>query len=427
MDTTLFTFNILRKGAFSIEHYRFIAVFTELVPLLASKLSASLKGVLLGYSFGFWVCFFICYLLCGAVFRKYHYALGILLINTLLVTEIFYWPISELPLGLALLLTIMAFLEDKSLKQLNTVHFFILAVFTFTLAFAHPLMMFPASFGLLFLYLGTTEKSRRSLYVAVAAFFIFSVAIKQVFFKEDYDNSSMHSIVNFKTLFPNYFDLTSNRTFFKAFLTKFYWIPLCTILIVSVYLYSKNWLKLGLFLAYLVGYTLLINVCYHTSDASLFYIENLYQPLAIILAVPLLADILPAVKKPQAALVMVLLIVLTGLSRIYFAHNKYSERLDWYRAYINANIDSKQMVSVSKLPAEKVVMAWPSPYEFWMLSTLEKDRSASIIFFDDNNSPEWAKPETRAMVTTWGAFPYKELDKRYFKFTDSFSAYNLIK
>jgi hypothetical protein len=413
MDTTLFTFNILRKGSFSIEHYRFIAVFTEMLPLLVSKIGASLKGV-------------ICYLLCGLVFRKYHYALGILLINTILVTDIFYWPISELPLGLALLLTIMAFLEGKTIKHLNPLHFLLLAVFVFTLAFAHPLMMFPASFGLLFLFFSTKERSQRIMIVITGALFLISVGIKHVYFKEEYDSGSMASIANFKYLFPDYFHMESNRTLFWAFFTKYYWLPVCAIIIAASYILSKNWLKLALFLVYLGGYTLLVNVCYHYADMSSFYMENLYQPLAVILAVPLLVDVLPVVKRPQLSYALIALIVFSGFFRIFLAKQTYNSRLAWYRQYLNTNLHEKQMIHASKLPMEKVVMAWPSPYEFWVLSTIEKDTSASIVFYDTED-PAWARHERKSMVTTWGAFPYDQLNPRYFKFSDTSNEYRLIK
>jgi hypothetical protein len=427
MDTTLFTFNMLRKDSFSLEHYRFIAVFTELLPVLASKLGVGLKGIMLAYSFGFWVCFFICYLLCGFVFKKYHYAIGVLLVNTILVTDIFYWPISELPLGLCLLLTIMAFLEGRSVTQLKPFNYLLLVVFMATLAFAHPLMMFPAAFGLLFLLVSTRDRSQRVSVVIAGGLFVMGVATKHIFFKEDYDSGAMSSIVNFKYLFPNYFRIESNRTLFWAFFTKYYWLPVCTIIITIYYTTSKSWMKLSLFLAFLGGYTLLINVCYHYADMSGFYMENLYQPLAAILAIPLLTDVLPVAKRLQLAYAMIGLIVLTGLYRIFHVKQKYTGRLAWYRQYIDNNMDRKQMVHISKLPIDKVVMPWPSPYEFWMLSTLEKGKSASIIFYDDNNNPEWARFERKSVATTWGAFPYEELNPRYFKFSDTTKAYELIR
>ncbi len=72
-------------------------------------------------------------------------------------------------------------------------------------------------------------------------------------------------------------------------------------------------------------------------------------------------------------------------------------------------------------------MPWASPYELWLLSTIETDRSASVIIHPNLNEIQWMQSSKDAFATTWGQFAYRDLNKRYFKFKDSTNVYEQIK
>lgn len=67
---------------FNIEHHRFIAVFTQFLPVLSAKFLLPLKIVAISYSLNFALYHFVCYLLCG-FFRQYKFAILALLVNSL--------------------------------------------------------------------------------------------------------------------------------------------------------------------------------------------------------------------------------------------------------------------------------------------------------------------------------------------------------
>src|SRR5690606_8145689 len=117
---------------------------------------------------------------------------------------------------------------------------------------------------------------------------------------------------------------------------------------------------------------------------------NLYLPIAIFLGVPLVYDVLPVLYKWRVALPFVILIIVTGLTRIYTKHNFYTDRLDWYRNYIEQYGGEKAIVAYETVPHEIVMFSWATPYEFWLLSTLEKDRTASIVIHKDLDEISWA-------------------------------------
>lgn len=49
-DNALYLFEITRKGDFFIQHSRWIAVFTQLIPYIQVKLHTPLKFIMIGYS-----------------------------------------------------------------------------------------------------------------------------------------------------------------------------------------------------------------------------------------------------------------------------------------------------------------------------------------------------------------------------------------
>ena len=74
-----------------------------------------------------------------------------------------------------------------------------------------------------------------------------------------------------------------------------------------------------------------------------------------------------------------------------------------------------------------VLMAWGTPYEFWLLSTTEQGTTASIIIDDKPELRPWAALLRKSLVVNWGIFPYSELNPKYFHFTDTTTGYEIIK
>ena len=72
-------------------------------------------------------------------------------------------------------------------------------------------------------------------------------------------------------------------------------------------------------------------------------------------------------------------------------------------------------------------MLWGTPYEFWLLSTIEQHKTASIIIDADPLYRMWATRLNKSLLVNWGTYPYTDLSTRYFHFTDTTTTYTLIK
>lgn len=425
MDAAYHLFHILMSKDFAIQHGRFGAVVTEVFPVVGSKLGLSLKNIMILYSSGTMFFYFLCYVVCGSLLKQYRHALIVLFFSILFATETFYWPFSELQQGCCMLIVMFAILSAEIQAVLKYALILVLMV---TLAFIHPLIIVPASFLFIYLLLsGTVNTSKKELLIGFGLFLVI-YCIKAKFFVPPYEvNATTGFRQKIKNLVPRYFDLYSVKKFVKDCLGKFIWIPVFTVTTIAYYIVKKKWILLAFYLLSIVGFVSLINISYDYKDVPSFYIENLYLPLAIMLAAPLIFEIIGDVNRKAIILPMFLLVVLSGSYRIYRQHDFFAARLNWFRGFYTENGSKKLIIDQSRVPMPTLIMHWGTPYEFWALSTLEQGKTASIIVTDNVDAMIPPPGKTTSFITTYGGFPYHSFPKEYFKFTDTISEYQVLR
>ena len=425
-DAAFYLFNIVKDGQFAIFHSRFIAVLTEIFPLTAVKLGIPLQQVMLVYSVGFVIYYLIAYLVSGLVFKNYGFALVILLINTLFITDTFYWMLSELPQGMVLMCVMFSVLNTPRFGKLTPGSGLICLLFMPVIVYSHPLILFPFFFALIFLFLHQGLFISRSILYFLAGLFVAIYIIKGVFSSDQYDSTAAQGLRNFVTLFPDYFTQYSFRNFLENWLEKYYWMPITIGTVSFVYINKRSWLKLALVLFSFAGFAFLINVSYPSERTDDFYFENLYTPLGFILGLPLVFDVLFTLERRSVSFVILGLILTTCLIRIPVMKTKYVARLDWLKSYMSQHVNEKLIVSRALIPMDTVMMEWGTPYEVWLLSTPVYGKTASIVITENPNSLHWATQSGNHALFTWGFFPYKEFPARYFSFPDTTSLYKIV-
>jgi hypothetical protein len=191
-----------------------------------------------------------------------------------------------------------------------------------------------------------------------------------------------------------------------------------------VLFFDKHRKQLLLFSAAFWGFALLVWVSYPDQNTPEFYIENIYSPLTVFLIVPFVFQILSG-RRQQLAILLIAILSINGIVRMYQQHNFYTQRLAWFNKLIDKYDGQKVILNEKNFPKDILLMGWGSPYEIWLLSTIERGATASIIISSDPESLRWACDAPDQMVTTWGAFPYKVLPSKYFPFKDTKNRYNI--
>jgi hypothetical protein len=420
LDIAYHLFYILKDGGFAIQNNRFGAAITQLFPLAGSKMGLSINHIARLYSVGFILFYGTAFVIICQVIKNTKIALVFLVFSILMTTHTFYWIQSELPQGATFLFIFLA-VFDNVLKGTTIPAYFnwISSSLLFIVCFTHPLLLFACLFAFLFFYLNYPPN--RKLVLSTAVTYLTFYFIKALFFKTSYDTQAMGGLKNIFLLFPHYFNIQSNKNFLKYLLHDYYFLPILLVLVGIIYIKQKKHMKLGLMLCFFLGYIFIVNIS-NPSGADQFYLENQYLILSIFVGMPFVFDYLPTIKNKQIPIVIVSTIAIVGVIRICNAHQFYTRRLEWNRNLLyqtSLEPQKKLILSITKVPKDKLLMTWASSYEFWLLSTLEQGISRSIIVEETPNEFDWALNKNKSFIAKWGVFDYSTLDNRYFKFIDT--------
>ncbi len=420
LDASFQLFNILKTGSLAIQVNRFGAAFTQIFPLLASKMLLPLYQVAGAYSVGFILYYFTCFLIILFGFKSEKIALILVFFHTLIVTHSFYWIQCELIQGVSFTLVFVAFVEQQIQREKVNLAFYILLPFFFiTIVFFYPLLPFVLFFALI--YFGIHYKSKLKFLSFLLGFYLLLYVLKITFFKTDYDTSAMDGMKNIRLLFPHYFDLQSNIHFLQYCLHDYYALPILLIASIIFYVLRKMVAKLFLLLFFFFGFLFIVNVCF-AQGAEQFYLEPQYTILSVFLGFVIAFDILPAMQQSSLRLGMVLSLIIISLARIFYTHYAYTDRLNWYQNVLDTTAKDehkKIILATSQVPMDKIKMGWGSSFEFWLLSTLETGITRSIIIEGRPNEFDDGLNMHDSFIIQWGAYPYSDFHSPYFHFEDT--------
>lgn len=418
IDISYHLFYILKDSSFAIQNNRFGAALTQWIPLSGAKLGLSLKTIALAYSAGFAITYFAVFILIHKILKNNRVALAWLFFSVLMTTHTFYWIQSELPQGAAFFFIFLALLDNQLKKgSASYVFYWLSAVLLFIICFTHPLLLFACLFSFIFLW--NLYPQKRSLIYFSAATYLSFYVLKAVFFQTSYENSAFGGLKNIFTLFPDYFDIQSNKNLLKYFFTDYYFVPIGLALLLFFYIKTKRYIPAVLTAVFFTGYIFMVDLTY-PGGTDQFYIENQYLLLAVFIGLPLAFELMNI--EPLWRNGIVFLIGFFAVFRIYYAHDLYSARLDWQRNILleAERLPSQKLILADEnLPEDTLLMTWAASYEFWVLSTIENAKSASVIVEEQPGEFDWAAGEHQSFITKWGAFKYSDLNPKYFRFTDS--------
>jgi len=431
LDMAFQAFLILKSGSLEIQSGRFGAAATQIWPWTAQALGFSLKGVLVAYSLGHVLWPAILAFFCWRI-GQWRWSLAIGLVATLMTTHTFYW-LSEMPAGLVFLCAVFAWMHHKgSLMAFRWWEWPILLSALVTAFYFHPLVLYAHAFLCLF-FLLDTQKPRAWAWMHLSALGIFVALtiLKYKILKLDwYDAAAIKRQEAFGKLWPNWFDLESNRVFLKWCATD-YWL-LCIVLAANVgyCFWKQRWAK-GLLLSFWpIAFVLLVNVPFYEAVGQQFYMENLYLPLAVFAAIPLVFEVLEGqINKHQllrngAGALAILFVI--NLLRIAQTHHVWTDKIQWEQQFLKetAHLPSRKIIlSDQQAPMETLKMAWGSSYEFLMLSALVSPDSARCVIIHDSPARfDTLLTQPRMFFGAFKNYPFEVLPKAYFKFRDT-SAY----
>lgn len=436
IDMAFQTFLILKSGSLEIQSGRFGAAATQVWPWAAQALHLPLRGVLLAYSIGhvLWPAALFAWCL---YLKQEKWAQVLLLTVTGMATQTFYW-LSEMPQGLVFLVALLAWMSAKgNLGAVRLWQWPLWAAAVVTAFYFHPMVLYAALFAALFFMIrkedtpaGNWKQARWPVFAVMVLMLALTAIVKYKVLKLDwYDAAALKRTAAFGERWPNWFDLESNRDLLQYCLNDYLFVPLAVLFSTAFYLRQHRWLQAALTLFYPLAFILLVNVPYHESTHQ-FYMENLWLPLGLFAAIPLVFDVLPALFQEKTTVLVVGMIALAGIVRIARAHEPWTARLEWEQQYLQKTAglpDKKLLLSEQQVPMDTMKLIWSMPFEFLLLSSLPTPDSArSILVTPEPHRYDSLLTRPRLFLGPFKNYPYDQMPARYFHLTDT-SAYVRVK
>jgi hypothetical protein len=424
LDMAFQSFHILRTGRLQIQSGRFGAAGTQVFPWLAQAIGLPLKGVMKVYSIGHALYFSILFLVCILGFRQWRWGLVMILLATLMSTHTFYW-LSEMPQGLAFLAVLLAWVhKERNSGRFNAMVYVVVAAAAVTAFYFHPLILHAFFFCAVYFWLDShTSPEVKRPHMLLAGIFSACFVLKYFVLPLDwYDAMSLERAKAFAELWPNWFSLKSQRDFLRWLAADYYLMAAVIGLNVAYFLFRRHWVLGAWCAAAPTGFVFLVNVPHHYG-AHQFYMENLYLPLALMAAVPLVFGMLSEVVRPSRMWIVVAVLAAAGVVRIVQAHRPWTARVRWEQDFLTkteALSHRKWILAETQVPMDTLLMSWGSAFEFLMLSALKNPDSSRCIIIDE--TPERFDSLRRRPNLFLGEFknyPFEALPERYFRIRDT--------
>ncbi len=399
MDFSLVDSRIIITKYFSIMPVRFGGTIPQIIPLLGTIFHLPLKLILLFHSAGMLLFYFIFFALIIFRFKNFVFAFALLFYLTLLVSDDFYWIISEYQQGMAYLCLYGAWLMEKQKSDSLIKHWWIHFLIILWIQFFYLLIVFPIVFMFFFLFFINEKRNFKSFTIFLAitiASFIFRYFAGKL---DWYELEKIHSLSNIIYNLSHLASSGSLRQFLIDLKFDYLLWLVIFIFINIILLWKKQWLMSFVMSAASLIYLLVVLAFNPVADG--FYIQNMFLPLAFIVALPFLFYFINQLKPKDGALILVVIFSIR-IGFIYAAHQKFTDRLNWYNSKIHQvrnGHDKFFFIPASTVPMDTLLMTWATPYETLLLSSLNSPDSTLVIKIEADNAE--VKNDTAGIFPLW--------------------------
>lgn len=421
LDLALHVFAYLKDKTLFVQNQRFVAVVTQVWPLLAARAGMSIDAILLIYSLAFVGYYLAVYLVIAYVFRNEQVALAVPLLFTLLVSYTFYWAQSELPQALAILL-----LYYGGVSRLGTLRpdwrtlglFLLIPV----CIYGHPLLILPFIFLWGYDYL-LNRRFRDGLYYGALL-----VALGSYWFRThhivpgSYEAVRMHLWESAQLYFPNYWALEGNQDLLWLCRNRFYFLPILLVALTVFFAVRRpagGWLRLAWIWTFTLFYTQIVVISY-PNHTDYTYLENLYMPVVLFVAVPFVMELLPTLRPAWWGVALLAVVFGFRLLVVWNTHAPYTAYTQWLQrvlAYTQQYPERKYVLDQANAPASgQRVGSWASSFETMLLSARASPDSVQSLLVTDRVAefvPRLGTPDRLLMA--WDEVEYGWLPQAYFR------------
>lgn len=396
-DSAYYLFRIANEGNFHIEHGRYGAFASQVLPLLGVKLGAPLAIVACLYSISIpmftglwstWICL-------RQRKNALVFATLILLLQTLSIRHSWFWPVSELLQGVIYLIMGFFYLQTDEKKWLPVAWLFLgLALLS------HPAVA-PLTAALLLAQYKQWNRWNLVLLLLACGLAFFLLP------RSDYEKEKMAAFTNVDHMVHS-----ALWGYLKLGIIKVY--LLCMPLAAYVLYKRKDWVFRTVALGYTLAWLLLCAASEYQGNSAVM-LENVLLPIPAFWLLAA-AYVWPSPKTVHG-FVLLTLLIFTGYTG-YLGYSTYfpntalrKQNLDlWTRAYPSSYFF--EVMNENSLVANDKIMKNRLPVEYLMQSALDNDGNIRVVA-PSSVFPE-ADPHTIYLGNDLPRYTRNELNSFYF-------------
>ncbi|HTO16064.1 MAG TPA: hypothetical protein VLZ83_09845 [Edaphocola sp.] len=381
VDSSWFITNILHTKSFYFMEMRFGAFITQLGTIAAIHLGLSLKSILIIFSISFYIFYLFSFWAIGGLMKQKKLAILFVFYLTLFISDGYFCTVGEIFQGITWMLLFFALYFQKRWKHNFWSHLLMIS-FAFLGLICHMIIIFPFAFLWLFINLETTklkvliENKKFWIYSAIllvlayTRYYVSNLGWYDAMKLEPVKQLSIASVINA-------FKSGHAKTFLELLMSN-YWIVVAISLVSILFMIKqKKWIQTSLYLIFVLGYFALVCVVYPDSyDRNLlFYFENEYAPLSIILAAPFVWYIFKFQVNKKIISIIFISIFSIRLFFIFdayqFFHHRFKNLQSINNTLYDQNIHKALIIAEEQAANAYFVMSWGLPVESMLLSKLE--------------------------------------------------------
>lgn len=382
-------------------------VFISQVPVfLALKCHASFTVLAYVFSLSYILLYYLLWYVCTSLLKNPAAGLALIFCTFMGVREGFLHPVTETQQCLMFSVLLYAQLRHRSAVQPFGALLIVLT--TLLILFTHPAGVFTAGFAAVLCMV--EAKNFRSGIAWTVIVLLAGITLWRFFFPVDSYDAAIYDQLK---------DGSSTQGtngalhFLRIHFVNFYWVPELAGLITVLWLAAKkDWLKLGLTMAGVLGYIFIAAVTFSTGDSSIL-MERAFLPACFMISLVfagLLAQ--PKLPLPWMPVVLLLFFMVSGVRYINNGCLMFKKRTTYLDELVTKAYGTghdKLFIVPTETDNQKIMVPWALGTETLMYSTFKYGKPVTITFENETCDP------LSIRLASFYCCPVENLNARYFR------------
>lgn len=418
-DASFYLFKMIHFDSFNIELGRYTSVFYEFLPLLAIKFGLPLNYLVFIFSLSTILFSYFAFLICLYFLKNETCAFTVLFLNFIGISSSFFYPMSELVIGLIFTVILFAWLEFRKKSKFDVLSITIGSLIISLCFLSHPGVIPALTFVIGYYIVSNNAWKNINVYILIIIFFSIAIYKTLQMQTNTYEANVMSQLGGYKEFFKNIFNIYSLKFYFYKY-WGMYMVNNLVFIFTSIYLIKQaKYLQAAFYVMVTGGIFLFYLILYHAGESDVM-MEKAFYPLTIFIFLPFLKELIFGNNKSiYIKLSFFVFIVVFGVVRFISESKFYSDRLAYFDSLFVRTHNAKNIYYFDQESRDKLAIPWATGVETLIFSSIQDAQNPKTIYFlneDQSIAPEaLTNPKTFLCVTFWPKWELNEHSRKYFK------------